>query len=176
MEGNNVKVTATGLYLEEKAIESLAIKWKCKTDVELMDSDEFYNGITNGCFEKLVRVSMLVPLTGKNFSETTSQKMVMFWKKDGTYNDEDAATIDKYLEVFEHENLKPGGDSVLFTHLLDGSATLSIAKSGIIPEAPVAACKSKKWGEMPFEGIIGKNGVVPETRQSIASRLSDLFN
>ncbi|GJV05493.1 chalcone isomerase [Tanacetum coccineum] len=47
MEGNIVKVTATGLYLEEKAIESLAIKWKCKTDVELMDSDEFYNDITN---------------------------------------------------------------------------------------------------------------------------------
>ncbi|GJT65260.1 chalcone isomerase [Tanacetum coccineum] len=109
MEGNIVKVTAIGLYLEEKAVESLAIKWKCKTDVELMDSDEFYNDITNGCFEKLVQVSMLVPLTGKHFSETTSQKMVMLWNEDGTYDDVDAATIDKYLEVFKDENLKPGG-------------------------------------------------------------------
>ncbi|GJV05492.1 chalcone isomerase [Tanacetum coccineum] len=87
------------------------------------------------------------------------------------YDDVDAATIDKYLEVFKDEHLKPGGDSVLFTHLLDGSATLNIAKSGIIPEAPVAALKSKKWGK-PH----GKNGVVPETRESIASRLSDMFN
>ncbi|GKF22430.1 hypothetical protein Tco_0074752, partial [Tanacetum coccineum] len=28
------------------------------------------------------------------------------------YDDVDAATIDKYLEVFKDEHLKPGGDSV----------------------------------------------------------------
>nr|GEX65794.1 chalcone--flavonone isomerase [Tanacetum cinerariifolium] len=33
---------------EEKAIESLARKWKGKTNVELMDSEEFYNEIYNG--------------------------------------------------------------------------------------------------------------------------------
>nr|GEY83798.1 chalcone--flavonone isomerase [Tanacetum cinerariifolium] len=48
IHGNMVKITATGVYLEEKAIETLAIKWKGKTDVELMDSDEFYNDIYNG--------------------------------------------------------------------------------------------------------------------------------
>ncbi|GJS69440.1 zf-CCHC domain-containing protein [Tanacetum coccineum] len=48
IHGNIIKVTASGLYLEEKAIESLAIKWKGKTDVELMDSDEFYNDTCNG--------------------------------------------------------------------------------------------------------------------------------
>nr|GEW83760.1 chalcone--flavonone isomerase [Tanacetum cinerariifolium] len=47
IHGNIVKITATGVYLEEKAIESLGIKWKGKTDVELMDSDEFYNDIYN---------------------------------------------------------------------------------------------------------------------------------
>nr|GEU92416.1 chalcone isomerase [Tanacetum cinerariifolium] len=116
-----VKYTATGFYLEEKAIESFAIKWKGKTDVELMDSDEFYNDIYNGPFEKLIHVNLLVPLTGKYFSETTSSKIVGMWKEDGTYTYLDAKTVDKYLEVFRDETSMPGGGSVLLTFLPDGS-------------------------------------------------------
>ncbi|GKE84967.1 chalcone isomerase [Tanacetum coccineum] len=76
-------------------------------------------------FEKLIHVFMLVPLTGKHFSETTSQKMVQMWKDDGTYTDLDATTVDTYLKVFRDETLMPGGGSVLFTFLSDGSATVS---------------------------------------------------
>nr|GEY98196.1 hypothetical protein [Tanacetum cinerariifolium] len=35
------------VYLEEKDIESLIMKWKGKTDVELLDSHEFFNEIYN---------------------------------------------------------------------------------------------------------------------------------
>ncbi|GJZ68123.1 chalcone isomerase [Tanacetum coccineum] len=119
---------------------------------------------------------MLVPLTGKHFSETTSQKMVQMWKDDGTYTDLDATTVDTYLKVFRDETLMPGGGSVLFTILSDGSATLNIAKDGIVPETPVAVLGNKKWGQTMLEGVLGRDGVSPQARQSIASRLSDLFN
>lgn len=47
-EGKAFKVTAVSVYLEDKGIQSLAVKWKGKTPAELMDSDEFYNDIVTG--------------------------------------------------------------------------------------------------------------------------------
>ncbi|GKB17327.1 chalcone isomerase [Tanacetum coccineum] len=60
MQGTIQKVVVARLYLEEKAIESLGMKWKGKTNVELIDSDEFYNEIFNGPFEKLIHVTLLI--------------------------------------------------------------------------------------------------------------------
>nr|GEU53797.1 chalcone isomerase [Tanacetum cinerariifolium] len=176
MDGNKVKVTATGIYLEEKAIESLAIKWNGKTDIELMDSDEFYNDIYNGPFEKLIHVNPLVPLMGKHFAEVTSSKMVDMWKEDGTYTDLDAKTVDKYLEVFKDETLMPGGDSVLLTFLSDRSVPLSIGKDGIIPKTPIAVLDHKKWAPTMLEAAIGRDGVYLQARRTIASRISNLYN
>nr|GFC58572.1 chalcone isomerase [Tanacetum cinerariifolium] len=76
-------------------------------------------------FEKLIHVNVLVPLTGKDFSEKTSQMMVQMWKNNGTYTDLDGTTVDKYLKVFKDETLIPSGDSVLFTFLPDASITVS---------------------------------------------------
>nr|GEW36895.1 chalcone isomerase [Tanacetum cinerariifolium] len=75
-----------------------------------------------GPFEKLVRVTLLVPVTGKFYSELAAEKIVGLLKEKGTYNEEDAESIVKYLEVFKNENLKPG-DVVLYKILTDGSAT-----------------------------------------------------
>ena len=47
-EGEFVKYTAIGVYLEDKAIESLAVKWKGKTEEELMDSIDFFSDIVTG--------------------------------------------------------------------------------------------------------------------------------
>ncbi|PWA49429.1 Chalcone--flavonone isomerase [Artemisia annua] len=175
-DGNMITVTVTGIYLEEKAIESLSIKWKGKTNVELMDSDEFYNDIYNGPFERLIYVNALVPLTGKYFCENTSGRMVQTWKDVGTYTDLDAKAVDKYNEVFKDEMFMPGSSSVLLTFLSDGSVALSIAKDGIIPEAAIAVLDHKKWAPTMLEGALGRDGVYPGARQTIASRLSDLFN
>ena len=65
-----------------------------------------------------------MPSTGKFFAEAAAEKIVKVWKDDGTYNDVDAATIEKYLNVFKYENLLPG-NSVLYTILSDGSVTVS---------------------------------------------------
>lgn len=65
-----------------------------------------------------------MPSTGKFFAEAAAEKIVKVWKDDETYNDVDAATIEKYLNVFKDENLLPG-NSVLYTILSDGSVTVS---------------------------------------------------
>lgn len=81
--------------------------------------------LCTGPFEKLMYSFVLVPLTGKDLSEFMSQMLVQKWKSDGTYTDLDATTVDKFLEVFRDETLMPGGGSVLFTFLADGSVTVS---------------------------------------------------
>ncbi|GKE49315.1 chalcone isomerase, partial [Tanacetum coccineum] len=107
LDGKVLKVTAVSVYLEDKAIQSLAVKWKGKTPAELMDSDEFYNDVATGPFEKLTQVSMLIPMPGKSFSHTISQLWVGIRKENGTYADADAATIDKFLEALKDESFAP---------------------------------------------------------------------
>lgn len=46
-----MKVTAAGVYLEDKAIQSVGVKWKGKTAKELMDSDEFFTDVVTGTLQ-----------------------------------------------------------------------------------------------------------------------------
>lgn len=48
IQGNFVKFTAIGVYLEEKAVPLLAVKWKGKTAQELTESVEFFREIVTG--------------------------------------------------------------------------------------------------------------------------------
>ena len=48
IEGKFIKFTAIGVYLEETAIPSLAVKWKGKTAEELTESVEFFRDIVTG--------------------------------------------------------------------------------------------------------------------------------
>lgn len=43
-----VKFTGIGVYLEDKAVSSLAAKWKGKSAAELLDSLDFYRDIIKG--------------------------------------------------------------------------------------------------------------------------------
>ncbi|PWA52355.1 Chalcone--flavonone isomerase [Artemisia annua] len=175
IQGNIVKVTAVGVYLEDKAIQSLGVKWKGKTAKELMDSDEFFSDVVTGPFEKLTQITMLVPINGKHFSETSSQLWVEIWKENGTYTDADAATVDKYLEVFKDENFSPG-DSILLATSPVGSLTINFMKDGIVSEAPIVVLKNEKSALTTLEGVIGKNGVSPEAKQSLATRFTNSVN
>lgn len=77
-----------------------------------------------GPFEKLTQVTMILPLTGKQYSEKVSEMCVGVWKAHGTYTDADGATLDKFLEIFKDENFPPGS-SILFTTSAVGSLTVS---------------------------------------------------
>ncbi|GJR00405.1 chalcone isomerase [Tanacetum coccineum] len=174
-DGKVIKVTAVSVYFEDKAIQSLAVKWKGKTPAELMDSEEFYNDIVTGPFEKLTQVSMLIPIPGKSFSQTISQLWVGIRKENGTYADADAATIDKFLEALKDESFAPGA-SILFTSSPAGSVTVNLVKDGTISEAAIVVFENEKWGATVVESVIGKNGVSQEAKQSLASRVSELLN
>ncbi|PWA38106.1 Chalcone--flavonone isomerase [Artemisia annua] len=130
-EGKVFKVTAVSVYLEDKAIQSLAVKWKGKTPAELMVSDKFYNDIVTGPFEKLTQISMLIPIPGKSFSETISQLWVGILKANGTYSDADVTNIVKFLDALKDESFAPGA-SILFTSSPAGSVTVNLVKDGII--------------------------------------------
>jgi len=48
IEGEFVKFTGIGVYLEEKAVAWLGSKWKGKSAAELVESLEFYRDIIKG--------------------------------------------------------------------------------------------------------------------------------
>lgn len=48
IDGGFLKATGISVYLEESAISSLALKWKGKTEAELLESLDFYRDIIKG--------------------------------------------------------------------------------------------------------------------------------
>ncbi|KAJ8765857.1 hypothetical protein K2173_020373 [Erythroxylum novogranatense] len=174
IQGKFIKFTAIGVYLEDAAVPSLAVKWKGKSIDELVDSVEFFREIVTGPFEKFIRVTMILPLTGQQYSEKVSENCAAIWKSLGIYTDAEAKAIEKFLEVFKEEKFPPGS-SILFTQLPNGSLAISFSKDESVPEVEIAVIENKLLSEAVLESIIGKHGVSPQARQSMAARLSDLF-
>nr|ADQ13184.1 chalcone isomerase [Scutellaria baicalensis] len=174
IQGNFVKFTAIGVYLEDSAVPSLAVNWKGKTAEELTESDDFFREIVSGPFEKFTKVTMILPLTGKQYSEKVAENCVAYWKAVGKYTDAESEAIDKFLQVFKDETFAPGA-SILFTQSPACSLTISFSKDGSIPEQGKAVIENKQLSEAVLESIIGKHGVSPSAKQSLAARLSELF-
>ncbi|KAK2979304.1 hypothetical protein RJ640_013268 [Escallonia rubra] len=175
IRGKFLKVTAIGLYMEESAIPTLAVKWKGKSAEELMDSVEFFRDIFIGPFEKFVQVTLILPLTGKQYSEKVAGNCVKQWKAAGTYTDAEEKAIEKLLEVFKAE-ICPPGSSILFTLLSHGSLAISFTNNHCrIPEVANAVIEDKQLGEAVLESIIGKDGVSPAAKKSLAPGLAEFF-
>ncbi|GFZ14850.1 chalcone-flavanone isomerase family protein [Actinidia rufa] len=291
IEGRFIKFTAIGVYLEENAVPSLAVKWKGKSPEELTESVEFFRDIvsvvvkfktriyalhneyqcgelwnanqhdlntprkmkffmvnlsrygnlkftqprtmppspptpfyhhktiTNSClkvttppssfaqscqsfqpmqtaigvgawerekgeaerdrriqgpFEKFTQVTMILPLTGKQYSEKVMENCVAFWKAVGIYTDAEAKAVKKFIEVFKDETFPPGA-SILFTQSPLGSLTISFSKDGSIPETGNAVIENKHLSEAVLESIIGKHGVSPAAKRSLAARMSEVL-
>ncbi|KAK7343263.1 hypothetical protein VNO77_11878 [Canavalia gladiata] len=169
-----VKFTAIGIYLQDNAVSSLAVKWNAKSIHELTESDEFFRDIVTGPFEKFIQVTMILPLTGHQYSEKVSENCVAIWKSLGIYTDEEAKAIEKFVSVFKPENFPPG-TSILFTVSPNGSLAISFPKDGSIPEVGSVVIENKLLSEAVLESMIGKHGVSPAAKQSLASRLFHLF-
>ncbi|XP_059457658.1 chalcone--flavanone isomerase 1-like [Corylus avellana] len=115
---------------------------------------------------------MILPLTGQQYSEKVSENCVAFWKSVGIYTDAEAKAIEKFIEVFKDETFPPGS-SILFTQSPNGSLTISFSKDGSLPEIGNAVIENKLLSEAILESIIGKHGVSPEAKQSLATRLAE---
>ncbi|XP_031114949.1 chalcone--flavonone isomerase [Ipomoea triloba] len=174
IDGKFVKFTAIGVYLEADAVPSLAVKWNGKSAEELTDSVQFFRDIVTGPFEKLTRITMILPLSGKQYSEKVSENCVAFWKAAGIYGDAESKAIEKFNDVFSDQMFPPGA-SIFFTQSPLGSLTISFSKDGSMPEIASAVIENKPLSEAVLESIIGVKGVSPEAKQSLAVRLSELF-
>ncbi|XP_022938524.1 chalcone--flavonone isomerase-like [Cucurbita moschata] len=177
VEGNSVKFTAIGVYLEKDALPLLAGKWKGKSAAELMDSDEFFRDIVTGPFEKFTNVTMIRPLTGQQYAEKVAENCEAAWKSMGMYTEEGAEAIKKFIDAFKSETF-PAGSSILFTHLPPNTLSISFSKDGSIPEQKegMATIESKLLSESVLASIICKDGVSPAARLSLATRFSQFSN
>ncbi|XP_016507933.2 chalcone--flavanone isomerase-like [Nicotiana tabacum] len=174
IEGKFVKFTAIGVYFEETALPFLATKWKSKSSEELAKSLDFFRDIVTGPFEKFTRVTMILPLTGKQYSEKVAENCVAHWKAIGTYTDAESQAIEKLLNIFQNETFPPGA-SILFTQSPVGALTISFIKDDSITGTRNAVIENKQLSEAVLESIIGKHGVSPAAKCSIAERVSELF-
>lgn len=174
IEGKFVKFTAIGVYLEDNAVPLLAGKWKGNTAEQLTESVEFFRDVVTGPFEKFTKVTMILPLTGAQYSEKVAENCVAIWKSFGIYTDAEGKAVEKFIEVFKDE-IFPPGSSILFTQS-PRSLTISFSKDGSIPKDGAAAIENKLLSEAVLESMIGKNGVSPAARKSLAERLSALLN
>nr|APM86425.1 chalcone isomerase 1 [Freesia hybrid cultivar] len=172
--GKLVIFTAIGVYLEESAVPSLAGKWEGKAAEELLVSDHFFRDIYTGPFERLTKVTMVLPLTGKEYSDKVSENCVAYWKAVGTYDRAKHAAIVKLKEVFKSKTFSHGA-SILFTHESSGSLTIGFLKNNSMPDSGGTVIRSKALSEAILESIIGKNGVSPAAKESLARRISALM-
>ncbi|CAL0300480.1 unnamed protein product [Lupinus luteus] len=174
IQDNFVKFTSIGIYLHHDAVSSLAVKWNGKTAHELTESVEFFRDIVTGPFDKFMQVTMLLPLTGHQYSEKVSENCVAIWKSLGIYTDEEEKAIEKFVSVFKDETFPPGS-SILFTVLSQGSLVISFSKDASIPEVETAIIENKLLAQAVLESMIGRHGVSPAAKQSLATRLSELL-
>nr|AGH13331.1 chalcone isomerase [Rhus chinensis] len=175
IQGKFVKFTAIGVYVEDSAVSSLAGKWKGKSAEELCESVPFFRDIVTGPFEKFIRVTMILPLTGQQYSQKVAENCVAIWKSLGLYTDAESKAIEQFLAAFKDENFPPGA-SILFTLSPLGSLTICFSKDESVGESGKVVIDNKLLAESVLESIIGKNGVSPAARKNLAERFSKLLN
>lgn len=66
---------------------------------------------------------MILPLTGKQYSEKVMENCAAFWKEIGAYTDAETKALDQFREAFETESFPPG-TSILFTQSPLGTLTV----------------------------------------------------
>ncbi|CDY53696.1 BnaA07g37900D [Brassica napus] len=137
IHGKFVIFTVIGVYLDAVAVPSLSVKWKGKTTEELTESVPFFREIVTGSFEKFIKVTMKLPLTGQQYSEKVTENCVAIWKSLGIYTDSEAKAVKKFLEVFKDQTFPPGA-SILFALSPNGSLTVIFTK--ILYNIDLCAC------------------------------------
>ncbi|CAN7095060.1 unnamed protein product [Brassica rapa subsp. narinosa] len=203
IQGEFVISTVIGVYLDPNALEGLPF---CGTTEELAEFVPFFRQIVTGPFEKFIKVTMKLPLTGQQYSEKVTENCEAIWESLGinAYSDshicEDCDpppsaklrfnkitktfgpyrhysrghAVVRFLEIFKHKKFPPGA-SILFAISPKGSLTVAFSSDDGIPKRGNTAIENKFLAEAILESIIGKNGVSPGARLSVAERLAQLM-
>ncbi|XP_068637701.1 chalcone--flavanone isomerase [Aristolochia californica] len=174
IQGKLVKFTAIGIYLGGEALTHLVRRWKGKTADDLNSSVDFFRDIVTGPFEKFMRVTMILPLTGQQYSEKVTENCVAYWKAAGIYTEAEAMAVEKFKQVFKDENFPPNS-SILFTLSPLGSLTIAFSKDSTVPEESNAIIENRAMAEAVLESMVGQYGVSPAAKLSLAERIAELL-
>ena len=74
-----------------------------------------------------MQVTMILPLTGQQYSEKVTENCVAYWKAVGLYTEAEAIAVEKFKQVFKEETFPPGS-TIFFTLNPSGSLTVSTVK------------------------------------------------
>ncbi|KAJ1436404.1 Chalcone isomerase [Sesbania bispinosa] len=162
IDGEFVKFTGIGVYLEEKAVSSLAAKWNGKSAAQLLDSLDFYRDIIQGPFEKLIRGSKIRTLDGPEYVRKVSENCVAHMKSVGTYSDAEEKAIQEFRHAFKDQHFPPG-------------STLYFSKDETIPEHEHTVIDNKALSEAVLETMIGEIPVSPALKESLATRFCEFM-
>ncbi|XP_057852870.2 chalcone--flavanone isomerase-like [Cryptomeria japonica] len=173
IDGKFVVFTAIGIYLEDDIIPHLALKWKNKTAEELEKSEDFFMEIVTCPYEKHTRVTLVLPLSGSEYSEKVSEGCKAAWEAAGIYGEEEAQALEKFKAVFKDQSFQPGS-SIQFTNSSNG-LVIEFSKDGSIPDKAAAVIENSVLAQGILASIIGKSGVYPAAKASIAQRMSKLY-
>lgn len=77
-----------------------------------------------GPYEKFIRGSKILPLTGEQYAKRVSESCVSHMKSIGTYGDAEAKAIEQFIQIFKPHNFTPGS-SVFYLQSPEGILTVS---------------------------------------------------
>nr|KYP47054.1 Chalcone--flavonone isomerase [Cajanus cajan] len=173
-EGNFIKFTVIGFYLQDNAIPFLSHKWNALSASQLTQSLQFFRDIIVGPFEKFIKVTVMIPMTGKQYSEKVSENCMEIWKSLGIYTDAEGRAIEKFVSVFKDQTFPPGS-SMLFTFSHKGSLAITFSQDHSIPRVAAIVIQNKQLSEAVLETVLGNDSISPQLKHSLASRLSHFF-
>ncbi|MCO5552155.1 hypothetical protein L7F22_005665 [Adiantum nelumboides] len=165
INGNLVKFTAIGIYVDEAIISHLSPKLHGKSVEELCENELLFEEVLAAPFEKLVRVVFLLPLTGPQYSEKVVERMGLLpnlgLKEESTK---------QFLEVFKHETFPPR--TSLVCSFTEEALKIAFMKGDGFPKEPDAVIEDRNLACAFLASIIGKDGVSPLAKLSFAERMS----
>lgn len=173
IEGKFVTFTAIGVYVEKSILPHLALKWKNSAAEELKNRVDFYMDIVTCPYEKFARVTLILPLSGAQYSEKASEGCKAAWEAAGIYGEAEAKAIEQFKDVFKDQNFPPGS-SIMFT-ISPTRLVIAFSKDDSIPEKAAAVIENRTMAQGILASIIGKSGVSPAAKASIADRFSKLY-
>nr|5WL6_A Chain A, Engineered Chalcone Isomerase AncR7 [unidentified]5WL6_B Chain B, Engineered Chalcone Isomerase AncR7 [unidentified] len=174
IEAIQIKVTAIGVYAEPEVIASHLQKWKGKSASELVEDDGFFKDLVQAPVEKLVKITMIKPLTGSQYGGAVEENIRDRLKALDKYSEAEEEALEEFREFFKTKSFPKG--SVIFFHWSSPSTLqISVSTDGSLPEEAEATIENANVAAALLDVFLGKNSVSPSTKASVAEGISALL-
>nr|QDF63001.1 chalcone isomerase [Lindsaea orbiculata] len=166
INGNYIKFTAIGIYIEDGIIPHLSSKLSGKTVLELCEKDLLFEEVIYAPFEKLVRVVFIAPLTGIQYSEKVLERISV----QALYTDIKEEHKQQFLEIFKGESFPPQSSAIL--SFSKEGLKVAFSKGDDVPAKAVGTIENARFADAVLGTIIWRDGVSPAAKVSLAERVS----